>query len=210
MTEQRARRLGNEDRRESILAAATIVFGERGYEGASTDAIAAVAGISQAYVIRMFGSKERLFGQAAERDVERAIGAFRGAIASVGRDAALSDKLFAMGRAYEGLLADRGVVLTLMHLNALGYHPRLGPLARASHMRMYRVIRDEAGIPPPEAVRFLARGMLVSALLAVRLPDAAPDDADVREHLAEAFGIAEDQVTALVKLQPPLPTVGRT
>jgi TetR/AcrR family transcriptional regulator len=209
MADKPRRRLSSEDRRESILAAATIVFGERGYEGTSTDAIAAMAGISQAYVIRMFGSKEGLFVEAAARDLERAIEGFRGAIASVGPDAELAVKVRAMGDAFESLLADRGVLLTLMHFNTLGHHPRLGPLARASHMRIYRVIRDEGGIPPHEAMLFLARGMLIGSLLAVRLPDAAPGDTDVREHLAQAFGIDEDKVVALVRLQPPLPMVGR-
>ena len=57
----RSRRLTPTDRREQILEAATVVFGERGYAGGTTDAIARAAGISQAYVVRMFGSKEDLF-----------------------------------------------------------------------------------------------------------------------------------------------------
>ncbi|GMA35913.1 helix-turn-helix domain-containing protein [Demequina litorisediminis] len=62
-----SRRLSADDRREQILAAASVVFGERGYAGGTTDAIAREAGISQAYVVRMFGSKERLFRATAER-----------------------------------------------------------------------------------------------------------------------------------------------
>ncbi len=65
MTTETPVRLTSDQRRESILEAATVVFGERGYHGATTDAIASAAGISQAYVVRMFGSKEELFIAAA-------------------------------------------------------------------------------------------------------------------------------------------------
>src|SRR6266536_6078 len=48
-------------RREEILGAAMEVFAQRGYEGASTDEIARLAGISQPYVFRLFGTKKELF-----------------------------------------------------------------------------------------------------------------------------------------------------
>ncbi|MBN8883980.1 MAG: helix-turn-helix transcriptional regulator, partial [Salana multivorans] len=43
------------ERRELVLSAAAEVFGERGYVGATTDAVARAAGVSQPYVVRMFG-----------------------------------------------------------------------------------------------------------------------------------------------------------
>src|SRR5580698_276996 len=48
------------ERREQILEAAVTVFAERGYEGASTDVIARMAGISQPYLFRLFGTKRDL------------------------------------------------------------------------------------------------------------------------------------------------------
>src|ERR1700733_11240732 len=48
------------ERREQILKAAVVVFAERGYEGASTDVIARMAGISQPYLFRLFGTKRDL------------------------------------------------------------------------------------------------------------------------------------------------------
>ena len=48
------------ERREQILAAARRVFGEGGY-AASTDEVARAAGVSQPYVVRLFGSKRELF-----------------------------------------------------------------------------------------------------------------------------------------------------
>jgi AcrR family transcriptional regulator len=65
-------RMRSEDRRVLILEAATAVFGEQGYHGATTDAIARAAGVSQPYVVRMFGSKEALLGAEHAHDVRLA------------------------------------------------------------------------------------------------------------------------------------------
>jgi AcrR family transcriptional regulator len=192
------------ERRESILMAAVSVFGERGYQGATTDAIAHVAGISQAYVVRMFGSKEELFVAAADWSVERVIEAFREAIAHFPPHATPKEKKLAMGSAYSGLLANYSPLLTLMHFSTLGRDPKFGPMAREHHLRIYRVVRDEALIPAPEATVFLAHGMLINVLLALRLPEIAESNRDAREHLSCAFEIDEEHVSELSRLQPRL------
>jgi AcrR family transcriptional regulator len=55
------RRPGNQDTRESILAAAREAFAQRGYDGGSIRAIAAAAGVDPALVLHYFGSKDKLF-----------------------------------------------------------------------------------------------------------------------------------------------------
>ena len=50
-----------EARREAVLEAARHEFAQHGLHGASTDAIARRAGISQPYLFRLFGSKKALF-----------------------------------------------------------------------------------------------------------------------------------------------------
>lgn len=54
----------SEEKRQRILAAATRLFTEQGYEGTSVDDIAAAAGVSKQTVYSHYGSKERLFGVA--------------------------------------------------------------------------------------------------------------------------------------------------
>ena len=56
-----SQRKSAEERREAVLAAALEEFATRGLSGASTEAIAAKAGISQPYVFRLFGTKKDLF-----------------------------------------------------------------------------------------------------------------------------------------------------
>ena len=50
-----------EDRREEIVGIAFRHFGEGGYHGTSTEAIAREAGISQPYLFRLFRTKRELF-----------------------------------------------------------------------------------------------------------------------------------------------------
>src|SRR6184192_2179031 len=62
-----AQRKSAEERREAVLEAALEEFAARGLEGASTEAIAAKAGISQPYVFRLFGTKKELFKAVVSR-----------------------------------------------------------------------------------------------------------------------------------------------
>lgn len=55
------RRPGPTETRESILAAARTLFGERGYDGATIRAIAGQAGVDPALVHHFYGSKEQVF-----------------------------------------------------------------------------------------------------------------------------------------------------
>jgi AcrR family transcriptional regulator len=61
------RRLRAEERRESILHAANIVFGQRGYDTVRIDDVAAAAGISKALIYEHFRSKQELYGELMSR-----------------------------------------------------------------------------------------------------------------------------------------------
>ena len=187
MSIPRTARLPAAERRESILAAAETVFGERGYTGATTDAIATVAGISQAYVIRTFGSKEALFVATAQRALDRVTEAFRSAIADAADTEPRSRVEPLLGAAYARLVQDRGTLLTLLHLFTLGHDPVIGSVAREGFMNTYRILRDEAGLSPERATAFLANGMMVNTILGLRLPGLAADDEAVPEVLKATF-----------------------
>jgi AcrR family transcriptional regulator len=84
------------ERREQILEAAVTVFAERGYEGASTDVIARMAGISQPYLFRLFGTKRELIVATIKRCFEDTQELFlRSAAGLSGEDA-----LMAIGAGY--------------------------------------------------------------------------------------------------------------
>jgi AcrR family transcriptional regulator len=89
-----------EVRREAVLEAARSEFAQHGLHGASTDAIARRAGISQPYLFRLFGSKKALFIAVNDQCFQPTLNLFReSASATSGRDA-----LHAIGAAYGRLI----------------------------------------------------------------------------------------------------------
>ena len=85
-----------EARREDILDAAFLEFAERGLHGASTEAIATRAGISQPYVFRLFGTKKELFRAVVARCFRETLEMFQRAAEGLRGEEALE----AMGEAY--------------------------------------------------------------------------------------------------------------
>ena len=153
-------------RRESILLAATDVFGQYGYYGTTTDQVAKAAGVSQPYVVRMFGTKERLFLDVLERALSLLLVGFRSVLAEGKHD--LTARL---GGAYVDMLNQRGLLLSLMHAFVLGGDPVIGAAARRGFLEVYALLRDEAGLSPADAQSFLEGGMLLNTLVGLRMSD---------------------------------------
>ena len=55
------RRMTAAEREQQILRAGMTAFAEGGYAGTTTDQVARLAGVSQPYVVRIFGTKQALF-----------------------------------------------------------------------------------------------------------------------------------------------------
>ena len=175
-------RMKSEDRRESVLQAATEVFGTYGYFGATTDQVAKAAGVSQPYVVRMFGTKERLFLEVMERACAAVLAAFRAVLAEGAHD--IEHRLAA---SYAELLRQRGLLLSLMHSFVLGGDPVIGARARQEFLEVYSFLRDEAGFSPDDAQHFLAGGMLLNTLVGLRMSDEFEADERANELLCAAL-----------------------
>ena len=92
-----------EERREAVLEAAAAEFSRKGLHGASTDAIAQAAGISQPYLFRLFGTKRELYLATTRLKLEEVYQAFeRASRGKTGEEA-----FEAMGDAYRILIEDR-------------------------------------------------------------------------------------------------------
>lgn len=161
-------RLTGEARREQILSAALPAFAEGGYAGTTTDQVARAAGVSQPYVVRLFGSKKQLFLELYQQVSARVVAAF----GSVEAGPYAAER---MGQAYIGLMADRDLLQVLMHGLTAAADPEIGALARYTLGESYRLFRDRTGYPEGAGRDFVAQGMLINVLLA----------ADAREHVGE-------------------------
>jgi AcrR family transcriptional regulator len=174
--------MSSEERREQILAAALAVFGAKGYVGTTTDDVARAAGVSQPYVVRLFGTKENLFVAALDDALGRLLEAFREAA-----DGEAPDELAQrIGHAYIELLQVRGLHQTLSHAFLLGAHPVIGPRARDGFARVWEFLRD-AGFDVATAQAFLAQGMMINSLFGLRLADDYDSDPRVHELFDACF-----------------------
>jgi AcrR family transcriptional regulator len=110
-TREKRQRLTAAERREVIERAATEVFAERGYQGASMDELARRAGVTKPVVYELFGSKDGLFRACLERSAERLAGAVAEAVRAEHDPEA---KLRAGGLAFLRFATDHRVAWELM------------------------------------------------------------------------------------------------
>ncbi len=198
--EQSATRMRSDERRVLVLEAATRVFGDRGYHGATTDAVAREAGVSQPYVVRMFGGKEAMFLAVLDRAIDRILGAFEADLAELAADGHADDEeavSACLGRSYVDLLADRGLLLSLMQAFMLGSDPVVGRQARAGFRRVYAFLRERVGLTAEKAQDFLAVGMLLNTVVGLRMIDDYDSDGSVRELIDEMLPTKVDVLLAL-------------
>ncbi|MBM4586724.1 TetR family transcriptional regulator [Rhodococcus hoagii] len=181
-------RMSAEARRELVLAAATRAFARGGFHGTSTDAVAKEAGVSQPYVVRMFGTKANLFREVFAHAIGRIMDAFDPALDRVAEDPENEELWAQMGATYTELLADRDLLLVMMHGFAAGSTPEIGAQARDWMAKIYTQIRTRTGCTPEHARTFIANGMLLNTLVAMEAPQHADRDPALAELSVCAFG----------------------
>ena len=187
MNEKPARHTADE-RRTEITAAAAIEFARRGLEGATTDRIAERAGVSQPYVVRLFGTKKALFLAVANRAFERVADAFRAAAVGEGPD----ERLENMGAAYVALLSDRDELALQLQLYAAAYDPEIRTCVATRFAQLHELCGELSGAEPARLRAFIAQGMLCNVAAALDMPQIAWDENWARERLGErAGGVAE-------------------
>lgn len=147
------------ERRAQVLAIAAEEFAAHGLYGASTDTIAHAAGITQAYIFRMFGTKKALFLELVAAAFDRVSDGMRDA---AGGGTGL-DALAAMGAQYYDLLADRtSLLLQLQGFAACG-DGEVRDLVRSCVARTWDTVAGATGLEPVTVKSFLAFGMLLNA-----------------------------------------------
>jgi len=159
-------------RREEILEAAMKEFAHGGLHGTSTEAIAKRAGISQPYLFRLFGTKKALFIAASQRGFADVLATFKEAAAGKTGDEAFE----AMGRSYDGLLADREKLLGQLQMYAACSDPEIRDATRAGFASLFRFVEEVTGADPLRIRDFFAMGMLMNVAAAMDLPQICGTD----------------------------------
>lgn len=175
-------RLTAGERSEQILRAAMEAFADGGYRGTTTDDIARRVGVSQPYVIRLFGSKQALFLASMERACDRIEAVFT---AAAEQDASVD----ALGIAFFDALRERSLLLMLLHAYAAAGDPAIGPAVRNRFGRIYRLIRELTGTDPATVRDFLGHGALLTVMSAMEVISAdGQGETDWADELLNSWG----------------------
>jgi len=155
-----------QERRTELLVAALSEFAHGGLHGTSTEAIAKRAGISHAYLFRLFGTKKQLFIACAHLCRQRVGETF--AQAAVGETPA--ERLESMGRAYREMLADRELLQSQMQLYAACSDPEIREVAREGFESLVGEVARLSGADGPALQQFFATGMLLNVAASMDFP----------------------------------------
>jgi AcrR family transcriptional regulator len=153
-------------RRTAVVAAARSHFADHGYHGASTEAIARDAGISQPYLFRLFGTKKELFNESMRGCMLETLNAFKEAADGLSGPEAFA----AVGERYKELLGDRQMLKTQMQMYAAACtDPDIRDAAREGYGALYEYIARVSGADPAAVSNFFAQGMLINVIAALEL-----------------------------------------
>ncbi|HEX4746075.1 MAG TPA: TetR/AcrR family transcriptional regulator [Gaiellaceae bacterium] len=155
-----------EERRVAVLEAANREFARAGFHGASTDAIARQAGISQPYLFRLFGSKKELFIAVIEDCYARTLASFREAAAGTSG----TEALVAIGEAYaQSLEEDRTMLQGQLQAYAASVEDdEIREATARGFGRLVDYVETVSGADRVTISQFFAKGMLMNVLAAMQ------------------------------------------
>ncbi len=156
-----------EERREELISAAIPVFAEKGYHAAPTTEIARKAGISQAYLFRLYPTKEDLFVAAVERSTDNMVKTLAAAAEKAEQEGIEPGD--AMGLAYGELVSsDRELLLMQLHAQAVSPAiPAVREAMRNCFANLYALSSERTGGSPDELKSWFAHGMLINVMTAI-------------------------------------------
>jgi AcrR family transcriptional regulator len=158
------------ERREVLIEAAVAAFAEHGFHGTPTTEIAKAAGISQAYLFRLFPTKSELYVAAVDRCYARLGDAMR--VAAEDEGAPGETVLERMGHAYAALLQDPTTLRATLQAFAAasGDDLAIRDAVRRGYGDLIELIQRISGAAGEELRDFVARGMLMTVLAGMDAP----------------------------------------
>ncbi len=155
-----------DERRDDILVAARAEFAARGFTGASTDAIARSAGISQPYLFRLYGTKKGLFIAAIDACMNDVLELFRRSAGNLRGEAALE----ALAAAYMDLIQrDPQRLHAQMQAYAASNDPEIQRATRRGFGALV-AFAESLDVPQERVTEFFAIGMLINVLSMLGAP----------------------------------------
>ena len=159
-----------EQRRPAVLEAAVRAFAQTGYRGTTVAEVAAEAGISPAYVFRLFEDKQTLFIAALNHCLEQ----IQEVLEKGAAEATLNSPeavLGAMGLAYARLIADRKLLMMQIHALAASSEPAIQKTLQGGYQTLTEFVSERSQADPRAVQHLFAYGQLCHLVTAVGLID---------------------------------------
>lgn len=171
----RTRRTADE-RRVDVLDAALIEFSTYGLHGASTVAIAARAGISQPYVLRLFSTKKQLFLETVAMARNIIETTWQRALDQLSVDATPQERLAALGEAFQSITGRADVLRLLLQAYSAAADVEVREQCQTAMSGLFAWVRRQTGVTAPEVQRFFAQGMMIMVGVSIGAPEALDEE----------------------------------
>ena len=159
-----------EVRKPVVASSAMSAFSRGGYHATTVADVAREAGISPAYVFKLFPGKDRLFVAALEECFAQVVAALDVGAESA-EDQSPDGVLWAMGSAYAELIADRTLLMLQVHAQAVADIPEIGDALRAGLASITTFTKTRSGATDEAVQRFIAYGQLCHLIVTARIDD---------------------------------------
>jgi AcrR family transcriptional regulator len=166
-------RLSADERRADVVEAAVKAFASSGLHGTSTEEVARLAGVSQPYLFRLFGTKRDLFIAALDRMFGRLEAEFVDAAEHplVDLPDDYSPVLASIGLRYGRLLEDQSLLRLQLHGFAACDDPEIRAFVSRRFSGLITLVSERSGLPGSALRDFFAQGMLMNVAAAMQLDD---------------------------------------
>ncbi len=155
-------------RRSTVVSRAIEVFSRAGYHATAVTEVAQAAGISQAYVFRLFGGKLGLFVAALDHCYDQILAALE-----LGADrvphGSPEQTLEAMNDAYVELIADRDMLMLQVHAQSAADVPEIRETLRRGYAEMVDLAKFRSRASDEQVQAFIAHVQLCHLILTAHL-----------------------------------------
>lgn len=155
-----------QERRATVLDTAVHAFAAKGYYGTTTTEVAKQAGISQAYLYRLFPDKQALFVAVIDQ-CSLLMSECLASGAARAHGSGTREILDAMGDSYARLISNRDLLLVLMQANCAASEPAIREALRSYYAKQVEYVRAVSGASDGEIQQFFATGQLCNLVLAI-------------------------------------------
>lgn len=157
-----------DERKHDVIRAAMVEFGTYGYHGGSTERIARVAEISQPYVLRLFGTKLKLFLATLDHVCETILQTWQVALDSSPTEG--WDALMVLGQSYSRGEDTAMRFRMILQGAAAAETSEIEAAINAGMDRLWNWVQEATRASEVEIQRFWAYGMMQTMGVAMNAP----------------------------------------